>query len=199
MSIPATSGARSTGRRLFKETGIDMVMTYLRLGPGDTNLIMRHLVRKGYMRARRTGWRSWVDTETPAGFLPRGELASTHVHRLLGQLQWTKQLRTKKTTPNGLHAESRVVVLDTGEAAQLVYPSLQDLGVDYRDILGTHEACRLDRHDRVVLVSLGKTATEQCELREIGVPQERIVRMFGSPGKQRQERQPEPADAWRHA
>ncbi len=199
MSIPA-SGARSIGRRLSKETGIDMVMSYLGLGPGDTNLIMRHLVRRGYMRARRTGWRSWGDTERPVGFLPRGELASTYVHRWASSSGLSScQLRTKETTPNGLHAESRVVVLDTGEAAQLVYLTLQDLGVDHGDILGTDEACQLDRHDRVVLVSLGKTATEQCELREIGVPQESIVRMFGSPGKQRQERQPEPADARRHA
>lgn len=164
-----------------------------------TNLIMRELVRKGYMRARRAGWRSWVYTVTPAGFMRRTDLAGSYVFRLLGHFQRAKQLLEAELTAGGLHAESSVAILGTGELVELVYLSLKDLGVDHVDILGAstpdgpemvagvrvrpEDSLRLDGYDRVVLASLGDLEMEWRTLQEMGVPPEKVVTLFGSPSE----------------
>ena len=46
-------------RRLAKRLGISL---------GVTNLLLRNMARKGYVRITRAGWRRWLYALTPAGF-----------------------------------------------------------------------------------------------------------------------------------
>ena len=118
-------------------------------------------------------------------------------------------------TVDGLPAETHVVILGSGELAELVYLASTDLGVDYADVSGAgnpdppervagprvrpEASLRLDGYDHVVLASLGDAATEWRKLHEIGVPQEKVVTLYASLGKQRQTMLREPAGARSHS
>ncbi len=91
-----------------------------------------------------------------------------------GHIQRAKQLLEEELAANGLHAESPVAILGSGELAPLVYLTLKHLGIGQVDIFDANEedpsemltgawlklAFRLDDYDRVVLASLGDTETK---------------------------------------
>jgi len=195
---------RTSQRSLARKVGISL---------GLTALVIRQLVEKGYVRARRAGWRSWIYTLTPGGFSRKADLTVAYLQRFLSHFEQAKGLLREELARGALHAESRIAVYGRGELSQLVYLALKELGVDHVDVFGANEeGCsemvtgvrpeasrRLDGYDRVVLAGLGDAEVERRKLQERGVPQEKVVTLFGSPGKQQQTIPPEPADARRHA
>jgi DNA-binding MarR family transcriptional regulator len=174
---------------------------------GVTNLIVRQLARKGYMRARRAGWRRWIYTLTPKGISRRTELAGAYVQHQLKHFRQAKVLLQELLVADGLHAESHVAVLGTGELAELVYLVLKDLGVDEIDIFrsavdrqtgvagvsaASEAGFRPELYDRIIIASLVDEDGEQRQVERLGIPREKLVRLF-NPSSESAETQGEPA------
>ena len=156
-----------------------------------TNLLLRNIASKGYVRVTRAGWRRWVYALTPAGFSRKIQLLVTYVHHFLEQYQRVRQTLRQELEPLALHAESRVAIVGTGDFAELVYLALKDFGIEEIDVyasgreagsrflgmpVGDVATLRSGDYDYVVVALFRELSGDG--LRELGVPLEKVVTLF---------------------
>ena len=64
----------ATQRDLSKRLGVAL---------GVTNLLLRNMAQKGYIRRTQAGWKRWLYTVTPAGMARKVNLTIAYVTRFL--------------------------------------------------------------------------------------------------------------------
>ncbi len=177
-------------RNLARRVGVSLTLT---------NRLVHHLAEKGYVRISQASWRGWLYTLTPAGFSRKIQLTLSYINRFVGHYQRVRQTVREQLEPLGLNAESRLAiygpVLEEGERelAELVYLGLKDLGIEEVDMFapaGTRGArflgqpvhdiadLRQEHYDQVVFVFLKDSEPGWDELRDRGVPAEKLVTLF---------------------
>ena len=174
----------TTQRRLASRLGISL---------GLTNLLLRTLVTKGYIRATQAGWRRWIYALTPAGFSLKIQLVLGYVIRFLDQYQSIRQTLRDELQSLELHSESRVAIYGIGEFAELVYLGLRDFGIEEIDIFvsGNPQSCtflgmpvrnltelRQENYDRILVALLGHERNSCPKLLSIGLTREKLVTFF---------------------
>ena len=107
-------------RQLSQQIGISL---------GLTNTVVRNLIKKGYLRSQKAGWRRWAYSLTPEGFALKFRLTVNYVRRFMDHYQNVREILRKQIEPLELHEESRVAILDTGEFAELIYLALKELNI----------------------------------------------------------------------
>ncbi len=155
---------------------------------GLTNLLLRNIARKGYVRVTRAGWRRWLYALTPDGFSRKAQLMVAYVHHFLEQYKNVRRRLRQELEPLALHAESRVAILGTGDFAEVVYLALKEFGVEEMDVYASGKevggmflgmpvndtaTLRSGGYDRVVVALPRELSCD--ELRELGVPPEKVV------------------------
>ena len=173
-----------TQRQLSQRIGIAL---------GLTNLLLRNLVQKGYVRATQAGWKRWMYNLTPEGLRHKIRLTAAYIHRFLDHYQRVRQTLRQQLEPLALHAESRVAIYGTGEFAELIYLGLKELGIEEIDVFGEadeaggrflgmpirHSASlQPGDYDRVVIAFLGSSDGLHAELQQRGVAEEKLVTFF---------------------
>ena len=110
----------------------------LRLGIalGVANLLLRNLVRKGYIRASRVGWRRWVYALTPAGFSRKAQLTFAYVGRFRDHYRRVRMLLRDDLGDLATDPRSRIAIYGSTELAELMYLALRDLGLTSIDVFG---------------------------------------------------------------
>jgi len=98
--------------------------TRLGIALGLTNMLVRNLVKKGYVRASQAGWKRTLYALTPEGFSLKIRLATSYIHRFLNHYQRVRQTLREQLAPLALHRESRVAIWGTGEFAELIFLGL---------------------------------------------------------------------------
>ena len=111
----------ATQRELSQRVGIAL---------GLTNVMLRNLAQKGYLRSTQANWKRWLYALTPEGFSHKIRLTVAYIHRVLDHYQNVRQTLREQLEPLALNAESRVAIYGTGEFAELVYLGLRDLGIE---------------------------------------------------------------------
>jgi DNA-binding MarR family transcriptional regulator len=187
------NGGPLSQRSLSREMGVAL---------GLTNLLIRRLVRKGFVKVRRVNSRNVVYLLTPAGLAEKSRLTRvylentlrlythtrTHIQERLDQLSsdWSEEDRS---FAGG--TEKRIVFFGAGEVAEIAYVSLHH--VDLRlvgvvddaprpffglDVAHPQELqpCRLkgEPFGRLVVMSIRKAAHIRRRLADIGFPEERV-------------------------
>ncbi len=170
----------------------------LGIGLAMTNLLLRGLARRGYVRVRQAGWRSWVYTVTPAGVSRKVRLTADYVGTFLAHSRSIRQTLQQELEPLHLGAHSPVAIYGRDEFAELVYLGLKEMGIEQVDIFapGTSPgdkflgmpvrdatALQPTHYDRVVLASLEDAEASSQQLQEAGVPPEKLVTFFGANGR----------------
>lgn len=137
---------------------------------GLTNVLLRNLAQKGYIRATKANWRRWLYALTPDGFSHKMRLTVAYVSRVLHHYQKVRQTLREQLEPLALHSESRIAICGTGELAELVYLGLKELEIEEIEIFGPTEAAgqkflgllvqdvaelRPEDYDKVVIAELG--------------------------------------------
>lgn len=100
---------------------------------GLTNILIRKLAEKGYIRVSQAGWKRWVYTLTPAGISHKARLTVSYIQRFLGQYQQVRQMLREELATMELHAESRIAVCGKGSSGELVYLALRELDIEEID------------------------------------------------------------------
>ena len=164
---------------------------------GLTNLMLRNLATKGYIRVSRAGWRRWLYALTPAGISRKLQLTIAFVQRFLGQYQRVRQMLRREMQDLALNEESRVAVYGTGEFAELVYLALKELAIEEVDIFSLdHQPMRKflgiwvrdiatlqpEQYDRVVIAELSCPESTVRELQARYVRPEQLVTFFRDQG-----------------
>lgn len=174
----------TTQRGLARTLGISL---------GLTNLLLRNVAHKGYLRVVQANWRRRLYALTPKGMIRRVLLTSAYVNRILGHYQRVKLILQEELDPLALHAESRVAIYGTEEFAELVYLGLRNLGIEevdifapqfqegrmflgmpVRDVASLHPGS----YDRVLISTFDSVEIRCAELRAQGVSTDKLVTFF---------------------
>ena len=179
-----TRTPETTQRSLSRRVGIAL---------GMTNLLVRNLARKGYLRITQASWNGWLYTLTPRGFSRKAQLTAAYIQRVLEQYQWVRQTLREELEPLGLNAESQVAIYGTGVFGELVYLGIKELGIEEVDVFASRSSLggkflgvpvkdvmelRSEQYARVVVASLENVEERCAELREAGVPVSQMVIFF---------------------
>ncbi len=174
----------ATQRELSQRVGIAL---------GLTNVMLRNLAQKGYLRATQAHWKRWLYALTPEGFSHKIRLTVAYIHRVLDHYKNVRQTLREQLEPLALNAESRVAIYGTGEFAELVYLGLKDIGIEEIDAFATknppglrflgmpvHDLATLqpERYDRVVVALLQGWETPYEEIQERGVARGDVITFF---------------------
>lgn len=180
---------KSTQRELARRLGIAL---------GMTNLLLHNLGEKGYVRISRAGWKRWMYALTPEGFSRKLQLTLSYIRRFLDQYQKVRQSLREELAIEQFNSESRVAIYGTNDFAELVYLGLKDLGIEEIEVfdrdpgvgikfvgLSVQEIGRLqaDQFDRIVVAFPGEAKAQFLELREAGLPPEKLVLLFTGNGR----------------
>ena len=114
-----------TQRELSQKVGIAL---------GLTNIMLRNLVKKGYLRATKSGWKRWLYTLTPDGITHKIQLTASYVTRVLDHYKRVRSILMERLESIPLNKESRIAICGTGELAELIYLTLKEIGVDEIEI-----------------------------------------------------------------
>ena len=176
----------TTQRRLASRMGISL---------GLTNLLLRSLAHKGYVRVVKAKWRRRLYALTPQGMVHKLLLTGAYVGRVLDHYQKVKLILREELEPLSLHEESSIAIFGTGDFAELVYLGLKELGIQEMDVfdIGSPNGSRFlgmpvrdvaalhpGNYDRVVVAVLEDPETSYAYLQALGVPKEQLVTFFGS-------------------
>ena len=183
------STPHTSQRKLASSMGVSL---------GITNLLLRSLVQKGYVRIIKAGWRRWLYALTPAGFSRKVHLMVAYIQRFMGHYQRIRQALRDEIEPLGLHIESSVAIFGTSEFAEMIYLGLKELGIEELDIFapdrrdGTRflgmpvrdvAEIRPEYYDRVIVGLLDDTEGSCAELRSRGVTSEQLVTLLVGGGR----------------
>ena len=179
-------------RELDRDGGATQRTLAIKLGValGLTNLYLKRLARKGYLKITTIPRNRIRYVLTPQGFTEKSRL--THLY-MQYSLSYYRDMRTRLTemmsTFDGSHGQ-RVVIYGTSELAELAYLSLREMNIDCVGFIdgGARESflsCpvsspeRVSRwqFDRVLITDLDHSAACEEQLVQSGVPRDKVLRL----------------------
>ena len=179
--------------RRSPETSQRNLSRRLGIALGLTNVLMRNLAERGYVRITQAGWRRWLYSVTPAGFSRKIRLTVAYIHRFIDHYRMVKGELREELALLDLNEESRIAIYGTGEFAELVYMGLKEAGIEEVDILAPASMAggkllgipmldvshvRPERYDRVLISQLDGAEASREELHKLGVPLDKLVTLF---------------------
>ncbi len=172
-------GRPFTQRALARRLGIAL---------GLTNLYLKRLTRKGYIKIRTIPPHRIRYLVTPRGVAEKTRLAYDYLRyslRLYGQARET--LRTT-LTPLAQDGVKRIALYGTGEAAEVAYLTLKELGLEPVGVFDRQPAASFlgmrvrpardlaeEPHDRIIVATFEEPARALAELAGLGLPRERLI------------------------
>ena len=85
----------------------------LNIALGVANLIVRTLVRKGYLRASKVHWKRWVYVLTPAGIAHKVQLTLDYIERFVDHYRRVRSLLRTELAALAIDSDSRVAIYGT--------------------------------------------------------------------------------------
>jgi hypothetical protein len=111
----------------------------------------------------------------------------------LDQYRHARQTLRDELEQFALNEESRVAIYGTGEFAELVYLGLKELGIEEIEVFDSDnghqgrflgmpvhhpETLQPEHYDRIIIALLSMSPDHSEELRQQGIPSEKLVRFF---------------------
>ena len=96
---------------------------------GVTNVLVRGVAKRGYIRIVQVKWKRWAYVLTPAGIARKVQLTFAYVERFLDHYRRVRQLLTEDVGSLALTSESQVAIYGRTELAELLFLVLRDIGV----------------------------------------------------------------------
>lgn len=173
-----------TQRQLSSRVGIAL---------GLTNVLLKTLVSRGYVKVSQASWKRRLYTLTPDGFSHRLRLMTSYVHSFLDHYQNVRQTLRDQLEPLALNSESRIAICRTGQFAELVFLALKEIGIEEIDFfdektlgssrfLGTTvkniSQMQPSQYDRIVIASVGIIDPLKQMLVDRGLDPEQLVTFF---------------------
>ncbi len=175
-----------TQRGLSQKTGVAL---------GLTNVMLRNLIQKGYVRASQAGWKRWLYTLTPEGISHKLRLTIAYVHRVLDDYRSVRRTLREQLEPLRLHEESRIAIYGAGEFAELVYLGLKEIGIEEIEVFGPDSmvgqkflgmpvrdlaSLETEQFDRILVAYLGNEDSIPSKLREKEIDPSKLVAFFSN-------------------
>ena len=88
---------------------------------GLTNIVIRRLISKGYIRSQKASWKRWIYALTPEGASHKIRLTVSYIRRFMNHYQNVRSTLRERLAPLAMTKESKEAILGVGEFAELVY------------------------------------------------------------------------------
>ena len=179
-------------RELDRDGGATQRTLAIKLGValGLTNLYLKRLARKGYIKITTIPRHRIRYLLTPEGITEKSRLIHLHMQASLSNY---RDMRTRLTetmsTFNGSHGQ-RIVIYGTTELAELAYLSLREMHIDCVGFIDGSSresflSCPVSspegivgwQFDRVLITDLEHAAVCEERLVRSGVPREKVLRL----------------------
>lgn len=170
---------RITQRTLARKLGIAL---------GLTNVYLRRLVRKGYVKCVNVQSNRLRYLLTPKGLTEKTRLTYEFMEYSLVLYSQVRQHLRKVLAPCAFENRKRVAVYGTGEAAELAYLSIAELGLELAAVFDRAAAGRFlgqpvrhiaDHHqvafDLLIVATLEPSEPLVVHLIQLGVERQRLV------------------------
>lgn len=155
---------------------------------GLANLYVKRLTRKGYIKITTIPPNRIKYLLTPQGFAQKSRLTYEYMRYSLRLYRQARQNLRQALTPLLHEGVKRIAIYGTGEAAELAYLTLKELGLEPAAILDgpgggrfldqrvleVQDASPLD-YDRIVVATLDPPDQLLAELERRGFPQDRLI------------------------
>jgi DNA-binding MarR family transcriptional regulator len=155
---------------------------------GLTNLYVKRLARKGHIKISTIPPNRIRYCVTPRGFAEKTRLTYQYLRYSLHVYREAREALREALAPLARNGARRIALYGTGEAAELAYLTLQELGLRPAAILGDAAGARFlghpvralgqagsDAYDCVVAATLEEPAALLARLEAGGVPRHRII------------------------
>lgn len=172
-------GKRLTQRSLAAKLGMAL---------GLTNIYMKRLVRKGYIKCVNIQSNRLLYLITPKGIAAKTRLTYEFMVYSLGLYREVRQHLRSSLHTHLRNGATRIAIYGTGEAAELTYLSLREHGIDPVAVFGSsseEKFCGLHvsdpRHhaasdyDLLIVATLAPPETIVAELKEYGIPPTKLL------------------------
>lgn len=162
---------------------------------GLTNVMLRNLVQKGYLRVSNATWKRRLYSLTPDGLAHKLRLTTGYISRVLDHYQNVRQTLREQLEGLDVNEESRIAVYGTSEFAELVFLGLREIGIEEIDMYSSEcplgrrflgmpvlDASKLEsgNYDKIVVAVLDGSEASNTELLNLGVPPHKVVTFFTS-------------------
>ena len=188
--LDTVSGNQSiTQRRLAAKLGIAL---------GLTNVYLKRLIRKGYIKCVNVQSNRLLYLITPQGIAEKTRLTYEFMDYSLHLYREVRQHLSEVLKPLAVDGEKRVAVYGTGEAAELAYLSLKEQGIEPVAILDgdgggsflgmpVHPLRDHDqiRFDLLIVATMEKPDGLVRELLCTGIPEEKLLTLQPRSGDRR--------------
>lgn len=160
---------------------------------GLTNMLLRNLVQKGYVRVSNATWKRRFYSLTPDGIRYRLRLTAAYITRVLDHYQNVRQSLREQMETLAVNEESRVAIYGTSEFAELVFLGLKEIGIEEIDMyspgssgarrflgMPVHDvtALRPENYDKIVIAMLDGSEAASMDLLDRGVSPHKVVTLF---------------------
>ena len=164
--------------------------TKLGVALGLTNLYLKRLARKGYIKITSIPRNRIRYLLTPQGFAEKSRLTYQYMQYSLSYYRDMRgRLKDMLSSLEGIH-DQRVAICGTGELAELTYLALREMNIDCIGFVDgntreTFLSCPVSspdriagwQLDRVLIADLDRAAAYEEQLVQSGVPREKLLRL----------------------
>ena len=162
---------------------------------GVANLLVRNLVKKGYIRTTRVGWKRWAYVLTPAGMSRKVQLTLGYIERFHDHYRRVRQLLREDLGAHTIGPNSRIAIYGATELAEMMFLVLREMGVTKIDVFvrqGTGgaflgmpvqslSALMPEQYLKVAVALSGDPATPCQELYDLGVSPSQVITLLQKP------------------
>jgi DNA-binding MarR family transcriptional regulator len=161
--------------------------TRLGIALGLTNLYLRRLIRKGYVKCVTVSPNRLVYSLTPKGVARKARLTYEFMKYSLDFYRDARQ-HLRRNLAQAVAQQQRVALFGTGDAAELVFLLIRDMGLDLVAVFGNGEVGRFlgfpvlpiadhatITYDVIIVAVLERPAGNAKLLRECGVAADKIL------------------------
>lgn len=110
---------------------------------GLLNAVMRRAVKKGYVKVRTAPAKRYAYYLTPRGFTEKARLVSEYLHDSLGAFRQARLEYTELFERAQLRAPARVVLVGSGELAEIAIMSAEQSGIKFLGVVALHGDVRV--------------------------------------------------------
>jgi len=164
--------------------------TKLGVALGLTNLYLKRLARKGYIKVTTIPRSRIRYLLTPQGFTEKSRLTYLYMQYSLSHYRdMRSRLKEMMSTFDGTHGQ-RVVIYGTTELAELAYLSLREMNIDCVGFIDESSresflSCPVSspekiagwHFDQVLITDLDRAEACEEQLVQSGVPREKVLRL----------------------
>ena len=175
-----TQTPSATQRQLAKRIGAAL---------GLTNLMLRRLAKKGYIKISGTKRSRIRYLITPQGILEKSRLTVEFIQYSLQLYSQVRQAWHQQLAIVGRHGASRILLYGTGELAEIAFLTIREMGLQLVGVaadlptpttfLGFPvqdiKIVAPEHYDYILVASLRVDAAAMVRLGELGVPLERLI------------------------